>query len=186
MIDFYMIAGLGIFIVALAFFSVTVSGRGIDMIANPTINRYVFYSAKLSALITCAFIPVAGLYPQIRWWQTPAYLNGVALLLCVAGVGVATMAMKQLGDDLVAGLPDNGIHQLQTEGVYRISRNPLYLGVFLLMIASLIYAQHPLNILSGLTAIGIHHMIVLREEKYLIRHYGETYMNYLKRIRRYL
>jgi protein-S-isoprenylcysteine O-methyltransferase Ste14 len=169
MIDFYMIAGLGIFIVALTFFIVTVSGRGIDMLANPTINRYVFFSAKLSALITCAFIPVAGLYPQIKWWQTPASLNGVALLFCIAGVGIATLAMQQLGDDLVAGLPDIGIHQLQTEGVYRISRNPLYLGVFLLVIASMIYAPHPLNILSGLTAIAIHHVIVLREEKYLIR-----------------
>ncbi|MDD5712684.1 MAG: methyltransferase, partial [Smithellaceae bacterium] len=71
-------------------------------------------------------------------------------------------------------------------GVYRFSRNPLYLGVFLLIVASVLYAPHPVNILCGVMAIGIHHLIVTREESYLINQYGETYLSYMKRVRRYL
>jgi len=186
MIDFSMISALAVFIAALIFFIVRSSRRGIDMLARPTINRYAFYFGKLNAFIACAFIPVAALHPQIRSWQTPQYLVWLAIIILNIGISFALSAMRQLGNDLVAGIPETGIHRLQTGGIYRFSRNPLYLGVFLLIIASLLYVPHPVNILAGLTAIGIHHFIVTREEKFLIGQYGETYVNYMKRVRRYL
>jgi protein-S-isoprenylcysteine O-methyltransferase Ste14 len=94
--------------------------------------------------------------------------------------------MKKLGDDLIFGLPETGIKSLKTDGIYRISRNPLYLGFILIIISSWICTPNPVNIAAGTFAIVMHHIIVLREEKYLISLTGSEYINYMKKTGRYL
>ncbi|MBF0121411.1 MAG: hypothetical protein HQK79_21485 [Desulfobacterales bacterium] len=61
-------------------------------------------------------------------------------MLFITGFILSVMAMKKLGDDLIFGLPDKDIKDLQTDGIYGISRNPLYLGFILIMSAS--WIQH--------------------------------------------
>jgi protein-S-isoprenylcysteine O-methyltransferase Ste14 len=186
MTDILMTSGLGIFFISLIFFIIRENRRGVDMLARPTINPYLFYTGKIAILAACGFIPAAALFPGIRWIEPPDIVNLIALVLCTAGGLIAALAVKRLGDGLVAGLPEAGIHKLQTRGIYRISRNPLYLGIFLLIISSWLYAPHPANFAAGLAAILIHHRIVLGEEEYLIRHCGDAFRSYVKKVRRYI
>jgi protein-S-isoprenylcysteine O-methyltransferase Ste14 len=94
--------------------------------------------------------------------------------------------MHKLADDLISGLPEDNLNRLQTNGIFAMSRNPLYLGFFLITAASMIRVPNPINIVCGIVGIFIHHKIVVAEEEYLIKTQGDIYAAYMKQVRRYL
>jgi hypothetical protein len=55
--------------------------------------------------------------------------------------------------------------------VYRVSRNPMYLGFYLVTLASLLSVPHSVNIGCGLVGIYVHHLIVLAEERFMQQEY---------------
>jgi len=62
----------------------------------------------------------------------------------------------------------------------------MYLGFYLITIASLVSVPNPINVCSGLVGILLHHRIVLAEEHFLLSEYGTSYEAYMRRVRRYL
>jgi protein-S-isoprenylcysteine O-methyltransferase Ste14 len=70
-------------------------------------------------------------------------------------------------------------------GPYRVSRNPQWLGLFLVLLGSAIAAGIWLYI--GIVVIVglIYHIQILDEEAACIKKYGESYREYMKRIPRY-
>ncbi len=77
------------------------------------------------------------------------------------------------------------VGQPVVEGPYRVSRNPQWLGLFLVLLGSAIAAG--IWIYVGIVVmVGIiYHMQILDEETVCIKKYGESYRKYMKRIPRY-
>jgi protein-S-isoprenylcysteine O-methyltransferase Ste14 len=71
-------------------------------------------------------------------------------------------------------------------GIYRISRNPMYVGLHLLTLSSMVYTLHPLIILAGFFSFLVYHLIILGEEKFLAGRFGAPYLKYKQKVRRYL
>ncbi|MFC1637381.1 methyltransferase family protein [Candidatus Margulisiibacteriota bacterium] len=79
---------------------------------------------------------------------------------------------------------------LQTSGIYRYSRNPMYATnmLFILGLNLMGWAQSFANlifILVSLFWIGGTHWCVLQEEAFLAQKFGQTYLDYKKRAPRY-
>lgn len=111
-------------------------------------------------------------------------LQIAAIVLAVAGALLLTLGLISLGRSVAVGLPDE-MTQLKTGGVYTICRNPMYLGGYLLCIACCLYALHPLNILCAAIAIGIHHVVITREEEFLQKRFGQAWIDYSHHVHRY-
>lgn len=75
---------------------------------------------------------------------------------------------------------------LKVKGLFRLSRNPMYVGMYATMVASALYTLNPLVILLGAFVIAIHHSIVLAEEKHMQMVFGQEYVDYRNRVRRYI
>lgn len=77
------------------------------------------------------------------------------------------------------------VGQPVVNGPYRVSRNPQWLGLFLVLLGSAIAVGIWLYI--GLVALVgiIYHKQILDEEKACITKYGESYRGYMERIPRY-
>jgi len=76
-------------------------------------------------------------------------------------------------------------HQLVTHGVYRYVRNPIYLGLFIVLIMGLpLYASSPRAFLVSLLLVPIVLNRVRLEEELLTEHFGEKYIEYKRRTRR--
>ena len=76
---------------------------------------------------------------------------------------------------------------LVTTGIHGWTRNPIYLGMFLLYGGIGVAAQSPwILILTLPLAITIRYGVVAREEAYLERRFGDTYRDYKARVRRWL
>jgi protein-S-isoprenylcysteine O-methyltransferase Ste14 len=77
------------------------------------------------------------------------------------------------------------VGQPVVNGPYRISRNPQWLGLFLVLLGSAIAAGIWLYI-GVVVMVGIiYHKQILDEEKACIEKYGDSYREYMKRIPRY-
>lgn len=186
MLNYIQLIGFIAFTIILVAFVIRIISRGISIVAKPPINTLAFITAKICAFLSCSFIPAGIVWPELKSYLTPGWLNMVALLPFFSGMVVAIIAMKKLGDDLIFGLPEASISSLKTDGIFRFSRNPLYLGFILLIISSCLITPNPVNFAAAVTAIALHHRIVLREEDYLLSKLGSEYRAYMKETGRYM
>jgi protein-S-isoprenylcysteine O-methyltransferase Ste14 len=83
--------------------------------------------------------------------------------------------------------PYKPARKLVTSGPFRITRNPMYLGMALLYAAiafgfDLIWAF----ILLPLVILAIDRLVIAREEPYLERLFGREYLDYKQQVRRWI
>jgi protein-S-isoprenylcysteine O-methyltransferase Ste14 len=120
--------------------------------------------------------PVPGIDP------VPWIIGGSLILigLALAAAGIRNFAR--------AGTPVRSIHPtraLVTTGIHGWTRNPIYLGLFLVYAGSGVAAQSAwILILTLPRAIAIRYRVVAREEAYLVRRFGDAYRDYKARVRR--
>ncbi|MCG7394277.1 isoprenylcysteine carboxylmethyltransferase family protein [Microvirga sp. ACRRW] len=115
----------------------------------------------------------------------PAGLIGT--IIFVAALALAAWAIRTMtgaGSNVPTNRPTTAIVE---SGPYRFTRNPIYLGMFLGLVA-LSIAFNDLWLLLMLVpfALVIRYGVVAREEAYLERKFGEVYRNYRTRVRRWL
>ena len=76
---------------------------------------------------------------------------------------------------------------LVTEGMYRYSRNPMYLGLLLLTISSTIWFGTWVGIIINIVFIFfINFLQIIPEEEALLTIFGEEYDDYKKNVRRWI
>jgi protein-S-isoprenylcysteine O-methyltransferase Ste14 len=77
----------------------------------------------------------------------------------------------------------NGIN---SNGLYRISRNPMYVSYFIYFLGCVLLT-HSWVLLVILIAFQISvHWIILSEERWCIKQFGEQYLKYMNKVRRYI
>lgn len=96
---------------------------------------------------------------------------------------ISVICMK---DSWRAGIPDKDKTELVTTGIYKFSRNPAFLGFDFMYLGVLLMYFNPLTAVFSLFAIGMLHLQILQEEKFLTATFGEQYTEYKKHVFRYL
>ena len=77
--------------------------------------------------------------------------------------------------------------QLVTSGVYRYTRNPMYLGMACLLLAWAVYLQNPLALLGvPLFMAYITQFQIKPEERMLVKLFGDAFIRYRQQVRRWL
>ena len=79
------------------------------------------------------------------------------------------------------------VNRLVTTGIYRYSRNPMYLGMILIIISTTVYYLNFLSIFSPLIFyIWINKFQISREEIFLEDKFGNEYLKYKSKTRRWI
>lgn len=71
------------------------------------------------------------------------------------------------------------------KGTYKMSRNPLYLGTYLVLFGGCIASLSWIMLLIIILYIILVHQIILSEERHLLETYGESYREYREKVPRY-
>ncbi|HZX41522.1 MAG TPA: isoprenylcysteine carboxylmethyltransferase family protein [Myxococcaceae bacterium] len=112
---------------------------------------------------------------------------GLAVLAIGGGValgGSASRLFRRSGQD---PRPWQPTPELVFAGPYRLTRNPMYVGMTLLTIGIGAAAGTLWTVPFALAALGaVHVLAVLPEERYLTAKFGAPYLEYKARVRRYL
>ncbi|MBK8808370.1 MAG: isoprenylcysteine carboxylmethyltransferase family protein [Bacteroidales bacterium] len=73
------------------------------------------------------------------------------------------------------------------EGVFSKTRNPMYIGMFLLLLGIGICFMNIISILLPfLFIISIHFVFVLKEEKLMTEVFGQEYIHYKEKVKRWI
>lgn len=106
----------------------------------------------------------------------------LAGILAVILFALATITMK---NSWRVGIPDEKT-ALVTNGIYRWSRNPAFVGFDLLYLSMcLLFFNIPLLVVSVWAAVMLH-LQILQEEEHMRKTFGEDYIAYMKQTFRYL
>ena len=135
------------------------------------------------ATYTIVFVEVISIMLNIRIWDSAFCWIGI-VIACV-GVLVFIIAMWTMRDSWRAGIPEKDRTKLVTTGIYRISRNPAFLGFDLMYIGLLIAFFNFVHVIFVLYAVVMLHLQILQEEQFLIAAFGEKYADYKKHTGRY-
>ena len=116
----------------------------------------------------------------------PDSLSLLGLVVAIAGLSLSVSAFHALKSrgGVVNPLPLPKM--LVTDGVFRWTRNPGYLGMLIALFGgALIFAFDWLLILIVPTWVLLHLAVVRHEERYLRQRFGKAYRDYMKRAPRY-
>lgn len=117
----------------------------------------------------------------------PAPFNYGGAVLVLLGLGIAAVSARAFDNAETGILPFDEATILVTDGFYRFSRNPMYLGmVFLLLGTAILFGT-----VSSLLPIPffvwiIRNNFILGEERFLAKAFGHQYLDFMSRVRRWL
>ncbi len=142
--------------------------------------------------------PLVGLIIAAAMWGIARY-SSATLAVTNAEFAAAVVALVGIGFD-IAGIvsfwrakttvnplkPDKAT-SLVSSGVYRITRNPMYVGMLFLLIAWAIYLTSPWALLGPLAfVLYMNRFQIAPEERALEALFGDDFSNYKNRVRRWL
>ena len=129
----------------------------------------------------------------LTWWL-PWHLPPAHGFMTIAGGLVISAALtlfigagREFSRAATAILPNQPTSAIVAAGVYRVSRNPMYLGQVLFLLGlALLTGSAWFLIAAPFAMLAYRQLAILREEAYLERKFGLVYLAYKARVRRWL
>jgi protein-S-isoprenylcysteine O-methyltransferase Ste14 len=110
----------------------------------------------------------------------------VGVLFCVLGLLLMLWSLISFRQSFRIGIDTDRPDSLITNGVFALSRNPIYVAFAIILIGQFLIFSNWISLIYVVAATWLFHRQVMREEEYLNRHYGQAYAAYCNRVRRYL
>jgi len=139
----------------------------------------IYLTGLLVGIFGGRYLP--GSLPRGPW------LVAVGFLVFALGFVAALSAIarfRNAGNDPNPNVP---VNDLVVDGPFRLTRNPMYVGLALVYVAIALWTASlwalPLLVVVMLV---IRYGVVAREERYMTRRFGEAYLDYTKRVRRWI
>jgi protein-S-isoprenylcysteine O-methyltransferase Ste14 len=146
------------------------------VIARPP---FIYLGFLLLGLVLDWLWPVAVL-PETLQYALGAALVGLGVLVVVAAV----RRFKAAGTSFRTHEPATAI---LSDGLYGVSRNPIYLGLTAIYIGAGVMADAGWVLaLLGPLLVVMHYGVIAREERYLERKFGDEYRRYKAKVRRWM
>lgn len=146
--------------------------------------KVVEVTMKVSAYLVL-IVELVCIFLDICYTSTPFRIAGI--IVSIIGTAIFIIAVLTMRDNWRAGVSKTDKTELVTNGIYGFSRNPAFLGFDLLYIGIL---QMFFNwFLFGVTAFAVimyHLQIVNVEEDFLLAAFGNEYLQYKKKVCRYM
>jgi protein-S-isoprenylcysteine O-methyltransferase Ste14 len=130
---------------------------------------------------------LARALPQLTWVLPGSLVLGI--LLGLAGIALAAAAMRAFRrhKTTVNPLQPDEATSVVTQGPFKITRNPMYLGLTIVLLGWAAY-------LSNVAAVGVIPLFmiyltrwqIIPEERILLAKFGEPFALYMARVRRWL
>jgi protein-S-isoprenylcysteine O-methyltransferase Ste14 len=150
----------------------------VGVVARPPL---LFLAALLLGFVADHLLPLPLPIPRTLIHQIiSGFFVFIGLALAAAGI----RNLSRAGTPVPTNKPTRA---LVTTGIHGRTRNPIYLGMFLVYGGIGVAMRSPwIFILILPLAIAIRYGVVAREEAYLERRFGDTYRDYKARVRRWV
>lgn len=117
----------------------------------------------------------------------PIWSRYIGIVIALLGDVLFVISVLTMKDSWRAGVSETDKTELVTNGIYQISRNPAFLGFDLVYIGILLMFFNWIMFAVSVFAIVMFHLqIVNVEEDFLTKAFRDEYLEYKKKVNRYL
>ena len=155
--------------------------RKVLLIEN--IRGWATFSVIPIEIISVILYPKMTLIPALKSFPV---LQWTGLAIAAIGVAFFIVAMLTMSDSWRAGIPDSDKTVFVQKGIYRISRNPAFVGFDLMYIGLLLAFPNIIHLLFAIFPIVMLHLQIRQEEVFLRNTFGADYEEYCRKVRRYI
>lgn len=122
---------------------------------------------------------------RLMLWNSD-FISISGLFLIAIGVIFFITAAITMKNSWRVGIDKSTKSKLITEGIYKYSRNPAFVGFYLMFIGLFLVYSDLITCISMLINIYAMNRLVIEEEKHLEKMFGKEYTDYKKKAPRYL
>lgn len=134
-------------------------------------EKIAFWVYQISTAIILIYLLLLKIRTDSNWFYPGLIIYSLGIVLYA--VSIVNYAKPKM----------NGIN---INGLYRISRNPMYIAYFIYFLGCVFLTQSWI-LLALLIIFQIStHWIILSEERWCIKKFGEEYIKYMNKVRRYV
>ena len=146
--------------------------------------KFVEITMKVFTYLVPA-VEIVSIILNTSFFAVPVRIVG--MLVAVVGVAVFIISVLTMRDSWRAGVSKTDKTELVTKGIYKISRNPAFLGFDLMYLGILLMFFNLVLFEVSLFAMLMFHLqIVNVEEEFLLEAFGDEYLRYKKKVCRYI
>ena len=149
-------------------------------------NQNVRTIEILISIATLIIIPIQLISIILNLTLLDNKIRFIGFLVGILGDILFLIAIITMKNSWRAGIPSEDKIEFVSNGIYKISRNPAFLGFDLMYIGITLLYCNVLTIVFSLFAIIMLHFQILEEEKYLKKTFGEKYLTYKNKVCRYI
>ena len=113
-------------------------------------------------------------------------IHWVGVFFCLVGLGLFLWSLVSFGQSFRVGIDTEHPDKLITTGAFAYSRNPIYVAFASVLLGQFLVFSNWILLTYIVGAVWLFHRQVIREEDYLKGYYGAEYLEYCRRVRRYL
>ncbi|MEM9916009.1 MAG: isoprenylcysteine carboxylmethyltransferase family protein [Planctomycetota bacterium] len=153
--------------------------------ARVSIAWRVFTAPTYLGLALIAIHVIDKLWPAAIWFTMPWKMAGWGPILL--GCGLCAAGAGHFAKRRTTILPRHDSRVLVTTGVFRWTRNPMYLGMVLILVGVCVIAGSATVWLAPpLFMLVVDRVLIRAEERMLTERFGEAYRAYGQQTRRWL
>ena len=112
-------------------------------------------------------------------------VTAVGILLLIVAFFLVLIAQAQMGNSWRIGIDDKHKTQLVTHGIFRFSRNPIFLGMRLNLLGLFLVLPNAVTLTLWLLGDVTIHAQIFLEEQHLNQQHGTIYQSYQAMTPRY-
>lgn len=146
--------------------------------------KYIEITMKIATYIV-PMAEIVSIVMDTTIFSVP--VRGIGACIAIMGLGVFIISVLTMRDSWRAGVSNTDKTELVTRGIYQISRNPAFLGFDLVYIGMIVmFFNWLLFIVSVFAMVMFHLQIRYVEERFLREVFGTEYLQYQKKVCRYV
>ncbi len=134
-------------------------------------EKVAFWVYQITTALILIYLCLLKIQTGSIWFYIGLIIYGLGIILYVASI-ISYSIPKKSGINL--------------DGLYRVSRNPMYLAYFIYFLGCVLLTSSWILFLLLVSFQLSGHWIILSEERWCIREFGDEYLEYMSRVRRYI
>jgi protein-S-isoprenylcysteine O-methyltransferase Ste14 len=141
----------------------------------------------VAVLFAAAMWGAARVTPSMALPRAARVSAAIALAALGAGLSLAGVASFRRAKTTVNPTRPDAVSTLVTSGVYRVTRNPMYLGFLLILLGWAAFLSNPLALIVAMAfVVYMNRFQILAEERALAALFGPPFSAYRAKVRRWL
>lgn len=134
-------------------------------------EKVAFWVYQITTALILLYLLLLKIKTDSAWFYIGLIIYSLGIILYVVSIINYARPKK------------NGIN---LNGLYRVSRNPMYVAYFIYFLGCVLLTRSWVLLLLLISFQISVHWIILSEERWCIREFGEEYIKYMNKVRRYI